>query len=301
MSLEFELYDDKRRRMRRLSFLKGSAVTIIFIVIAMFVWNKDIVPSPHIAMFKVVGEIYDDSNRDRILNEIAENENVFGVIIKINSPGGSVVGAEALYESLMTISKKKPVVVSIGEIGASAAYLVALAGDKIFARGNSLVGSVGVIVQYPDLSKLAEFLGVSMQVIKSGEVKGGVNFIGPSNVRAIENQESLVNDSFVWFQNLVSERRNLSGRDLEKISDGQLFTGRMALDLGLIDAIGSSEQAIKYFQTKGTKFEGLSVKDWSYEQNQSGFWKTFLGLDTSILGTNKIKFLQSPMLFSIVS
>ena len=111
----------------------------------------------------------------------------------------------------------------------------------------------------------------------------------------------MVNDSFVWFKNLVSERRNLSGWDLEKFIDGQLFTGRMALDLGLIDAIGSSEQAIKYFQTKGTKFEGLSVKDWSYEQNQSGFWKTFLGLDTSILGTNKIKFLQSPMLFSIVS
>ena len=301
MSLEFELYEEKRRKMRRFSFLKGSAVTIIFIVVAMFIWNEDIVPSPHIAMFKVVGEIYDDSNRDRILNEIAENENVVGVIVKINSPGGSVVGAEALYESLTSISKKKPVVVSIGEIGASAAYLVALAGDKIFARGNSLVGSVGVIVQYPDLSKLAEFLGVSMQVIKSGEVKGGVNIIGPSNARAIKNQESLVNDSFVWFKNLVSERRKLSGIDLEKISDGQLFTGRMALDLGLIDAIGSTEQAIKYFQTRGKKFQGISVRDWSEEQSQSMFWKTFLGLDTSILGTNKIKFLQSPMLFSIVS
>ena len=301
MSLEFELYEEKRRTMRRFSFLKGSLVTIIITVIAMVIWNKDLVPSPHIAMFKVVGEIYDDSNRDRILNEIAENKNVYGLLVKINSPGGTVVGAEALYESLMTISKKKPVVVSIGEIGASAAYLVALAGDKIFARGNSLVGSVGVIVQYPDLSKLAEFMGVSMQVIKSGEVKGGVNLLGPSNTRAIENQESLVNDSFIWFKNLVSKRRNLSVIDLEKISDGQLFTGRMALDLGLIDAIGSSEQAMKYFQTRGTEFQGLRVKDWSEEQGQSGFWKTFLGLDTSILGINKLNFVQSPMLFSIVS
>ena len=72
MSLEFELYEEKRRKMRRFSFLKGSLVTIIIIVIAMVIWNKDLVPSPHIAMFEVVGEIYDDSNRDRILNEIAE-------------------------------------------------------------------------------------------------------------------------------------------------------------------------------------------------------------------------------------
>ena len=301
MSLEFELYEEKRRKMRRLSFLKGSIVTIILIFVAMLIWSRDLMPSPHIAMFQVIGEIYDDPNRDQILSQLAENENVYGVIVKINSPGGTVVGAEALYDSLSIISQKKPVVVSIGEVGASAAYLVALAGDKIFARGNSLVGSIGVIVQYPDLSKLAEFLGISMQVIKSGEVKGGVNFLGSSNEKAIENQESLVNDSYVWFKNLVSERRKLKGTELDKVTDGQLFTGRMALDLGLIDAIGSSDQAIRYFQTKGTKFKGLSVKDWSEELTPSSFWKTFLGDDNPVLRLNKIKFLQSPMLFSIVS
>ncbi len=302
MSLEFELYEEKRRKMRRFSFLKGSLVTIIVMgIVALFLWNRDLVPSPHIAMFQVTGEIYDDPNRDQILNEMAENENVYGVILKINSPGGTVVGAEALYESLMKISQKKPLVVSIGEVGASAAYLVALAGDKIFARGNSLVGSIGVIVKYPDLSKLAEFLGVSMQVIKSGEAKGGVNFLGPSNERTIKNQESLVNDSFVWFKNLVSERRKLKGIDLERVSDGKLFTGRMALEMGLIDAIGSFDKAITYIETKGIKFQGLSIRDWSLEQNPTAFWKAFFSSDNAILNLNKIKILQSPMLFSIVS
>ena len=301
MTLEFELYEEKRRKMRRLSFLKGIFVTLITIAIVVLFWNRTLVSYPHIAMYQVFGEIYDDPERDIILSEIEEDEDVYGLIVKINSPGGTVVGAEALYESLKGISEKKPVVVSIGEVGASAAYLAALAGDKIFARGNSLVGSIGVIVQYPNLSKLAEFLGVSMQVIKSGEAKGGINPLEPLNDDIIKNQELLVKDSFVWFKNLVSERRTLNGKDLDKVSGGQLFTGRMALELGLIDAIGSSAKAIKYFQTQGQIFEDMRVRDWSLERKSNTFWKNFFGFDPHISGINRINFFQSPMLFSIAS
>ena len=173
MSLEFELYEEKRRKMRRFSFLKGVLTTLIVGSIVIAFWNREFVSKPHIAMYQVFGEIYDNPERDAILSEIASDEDVYGLILKINSPGGSVVGAEALYESVKKVSDKKHVVVSIDEVGASAAYLASLAGNKIFARGNSLVGSIGVIVQYPDLSELAEILGISMQVIKSGEVKGG--------------------------------------------------------------------------------------------------------------------------------
>ena len=113
MSLEFELYEEKRRKLRRLSFFKGSLVTLIIIIIAGVIWNKDIFPYPHIAIFQVSGEIYDDSERDTVLNEIAVDHDVYGLIVKINSPGGTVVGAEALYESLRLIGEKKPVVVII--------------------------------------------------------------------------------------------------------------------------------------------------------------------------------------------
>ena len=299
MSLEFELYEEKRRKMRRFSFFKGVITSLIVGAIILAFWNRDIVSYPHIAMYQVFGEIYDNPERDSILSEIAADEDVYGLILKINSPGGTVVGAEALYESLTKIRDKKLVVISIGEVGASAAYLAALAGDKIFARGNSLVGSIGVIVQYPDLSKLAEFLGVSMQVVKSGEVKGGINFLEPLNKNVIANQELLVNDSFVWFKELVSQRRKLRGKELDEVSRGQLFTGRMALELGLIDEIGSSDQVLKYFRNQGQEFKDIKVKDWSFQQKSDSVWNTIFGFGSPFSGSNKIKLIQSPMLFSI--
>ncbi len=301
MSLEFELYEEKRRKGRRLSFFKGASVTLLIGAITLFIWNRDIVSYPHIAMYQVLGEIYDDSDRDLILSKIAADENVHGLIVKINSPGGTVVGAEALYQSLQNVSKVKPVVVSIGEVGASAAYLAALAGDKIFARGNSLVGSIGVIVQYPDLSRLADIMGISVKVVRSGEAKGGTNLLQPINEKVIKNQELLVNDSFVWFKNLVSERRNLTGSALDKVSKGELFTGRMALKLGLVDSIGSPEQALEYLINQGPIFKDLGVKDWSLEKQSNSFWNDIISFGRDLSVRSKLKFLQSPRLFSIVS
>ena len=299
MSLEFELYEEKRRKIRRSSFLKGSLVTLLVVAISLFFWNKSIVSYPHIAMYQVFGEIYDDPERDQVLAEMAMDDDVYGVIVQINSPGGTVVGAEALYESLQNIRRNKPVIISIGEVGASAAYIAALAGDKIYARGNSLVGSIGVVVQYPDLSELAEFLGVSMQVIKSGEAKAA-NFLEPLNDTLIKNQELLVNDSFTWFKELVSERRDLQGLELERVSKGQLFTGRMALDLGLIDSIGSLDDALEYFQKIGSEFKDINVISWSQKQKSSPIWEMFLGLNNFGVVRNKIKLIQSPVLLSIV-
>jgi protease-4 len=249
----------------------------------------------------VIGEIYDDPQRDAILNNIAENDHVYGLIVKINSPGGSVVGAEALYQSLRKVEARKPVVVLIGEVGASAAYIAALAGDVIYARGNSLVGSIGVIVQYPDLSQLAKNLGISLTVIKSSEAKGGANFLKPMDKKLLQNQELLVRDSFIWFKQLVSDRRALVGKDLENVSQGELFTGRMALELNLIDSIGSLDQAIEYLQSQDKKFDDIEIKDWNQNENPKSLWNALFGLSNLNYFRNKIKFMQTPMLFSIVS
>ena len=301
MSLEQELYEEKRRKMRLFSFLKGCVITLVIVAIGLIFWNKDFMPSPHVASYEVIGEIYDDPKRDTILNDIAENDNVYGLILKINSPGGSVVGAEALYHSLRKVEARKPVVVLIGEVGASAAYIAALAGDVIYARGNSLVGSIGVIVQYPDLSQLAKNLGISLKVIKSSEAKGGPNFLKPMDKKSLKNQELLVHDSFVWFKQLVSDRRGLDGEDLENVSQGELFTGRMALELNLIDSIGSQDQAIEYLESQDTKFNNIEIKDWNPSENPKSLWNTLFGSSNLNFFRNKIKFMQTPMLFSIVS
>ena len=301
MSLEQELYEEKRRKLRRSSFFKGCLITAAIIAIGLVFWNKDFMSSPHIASYQVIGEIYDDPQRDAILSNIAENDHVYGLIVKINSPGGSVVGAEALYHSLRKVEARKPVVVLIGEVGASAAYIAALAGDVIYARGNSLIGSIGVIVQYPDLSQLAKNLGISLTVIKSSEAKGGVNFLKPMDKKLLQNQELLVRDSFIWFKQLVSDRRTLVGKDLENVSQGELFTGRMALELNLIDSIGSLDQAIEYLQSQGKKFDDIEIKDWNQNENPKSFWNALFGLSNLKYLRNKIKFMQTPMLFSIVS
>ena len=301
MTLELELYEEKRRKLRRSSFIKGCVVTAIIIAIGLGFWNRDFVSYPHIASYRLVGDIYDDPKRDTIFEDIAANENVYGLILKINSPGGSVVGAESLYHSLTKVKDKKPVVVLIGEVGASAAYIAALAGDKIFSRGNSLVGSIGVIFQYPDLSELADSLGISLKVIKSSDAKGGPNFLTSMNEKSLKNHKALVNDSFIWFKSLVSSRRNIVGADLENVSQGELYTGRMALKLGLIDAIGSKDHAIEYFNSQGTKFNNIEIKDWTLTENPRSFWNKIFGLSNLSYFHNKIKFMRTPTLFSIAS
>jgi protease-4 len=271
------------------------------ITILLMLWDLDFMPSPHVASYQLEGEIYDDSTRDSVLNDIAKNENVYGLILKINSPGGSVVGAEALYHSLRKVEEKKPVVVLIGEVGASAAYVAALAGDIIFARENSLVGSIGVIVQYPDLSQLAETLGISLQVIKSSEAKGGPNLFKPMDKKSLDNHKVLVDDSFTWFKRLVSDRREIIGAELLRVSQGELYTGKTALELDLIDGIGAEDQAMEYLRSQGTKFYDLEIKDWSSTESQTSFWSSFLGLSNLTYLRNKIKSVQMPMLFSIAS
>lgn len=301
MSLELELYEEKRRKLRRHSFIKGCVITAVIIASGLIFWNRDFMSSPHIASYQIIGEIYDDPERDSVFNEIAENKNVYGLILKINSPGGSVVGAEALYNTLRKVEKNKPVVVLIGEVGASAAYIAALAGDIIFARGNSLVGSIGVIVQFPDLSKLAETLGIKLKVIKSSEAKGGPSLLKPMEKQSLKNHEMLVNDSFLWFKRLVSERREIMGDDLKNVSQGELYTGRMALELGLIDAIGAQDEAIEYFHSQGKEFDNLAIKDWSPSENPKSFWNMVLGMSNLNRLRNKIKFGEMPILFSIAS
>jgi protease-4 len=146
---------------------------------------------------------------------------------------------------------------------------------------------------------MADFLGISMEVIKSGDAKGGPSFLKPMEKKMLRNQERLVADSFGWFKGLVGQRRKLVGQDLNKVTEGELYTGRMALELGLIDGIGAQRQALIYLQTKGKKFQNIQVKDWSLDESLEPFWSNFFGLSYLYSLGRKIKLLQQPMLFSI--
>jgi protease-4 len=304
MSIDWEIYEERRRKNRRSGFWRGvlsSFIVFLVLILVYSFYNNEDYSSEHIAIYDLNGVIYDDSDRDKVLKEISENENVFGLIVRINSPGGTVVGAESLYESLRAVSKQKPVVITMGEIAASAGYLAAIAGDFIIARGNSLTGSIGVIVQFPNFAKLAKNLGISLEEIKSAESKGGPNPFDELSPNVRKFQENLVDDSYTWFKSLVSERRGLSLAELSEVSKGQLFTGRMALSLGLIDAIGGINEAILYFESKGTQFKDLEIKNWTRTDESTPFWTRFLGIANVVSSINQLFSFSGPALFSIVS
>ena len=200
-----------------------------------FLWNSTNLSSnfSHIARININGIIFDNSEIVEIIDNLANNDNVKSVLVKINSPGGTVVGSESLYVAINSLSQKKPVISLMGEIATSGGYIVALASNYILARQNTLTGSIGVIVESQNFSELSEKIGVRTDTTKSGKIKGGQNPLSPLDPLVKINNQKLVNYSFDWFISIIKKNRNINQSVLELVSDGRTLTGGMALDLGL--------------------------------------------------------------------
>jgi len=194
--------------------------------------------------------------RLKVLADLAEDDHVKAVIIAINSPGGTTAGGEELYEGLTALRAKKPVVAVIKELGASAAYMTAIATDRIFARRLSIVGSIGVLYQNVDAGKLLDTIGVNMEKVATGPLKAEPDFTGPIKPEVRASLESLVGDSFDWFVDIVSERRGLTRPQTLALADGRIVTGRQGVDAKLIDAIGGEAEAIAWLESE----KGLAAK-----------------------------------------
>ena len=162
---------------------------------------------------------------------------------------------------------KKPVVAEVNTLAASGAYIAALGADHIVAYGNSLVGSIGVLFQYPNFSDLLDKIGVKVEEVKSSPLKAAPNGFEPTSDAARAALASLVGDSFTWFKTLVQQRRNMSDQELAVVSDGRVFTGRQGLPLKLIDEIGTEADAIAWLENSRGVAKGLPVRD--YKPNRS--------------------------------
>ena len=163
--------------------------------------------------------------------------------------------------------KAKPVAAVFGTVAASAAYLGGIATDYIVARGNTITGSVGVIFQWAEVSDLLSKLGVKVDEIRSGPLKAEPSPFTPASEEARRLSEELVKESQVWFVDLVSERRKDVAPHLDEIKTGRIYTGREALKIGLIDAIGDEQTAIKWFTDMKKVESGLKVQDWKPESS----------------------------------
>jgi protease IV len=266
MTLASEYMIDRRRLRRKLSFWRvaaiGAALAAALALTLKFSGLDTIEKSaPHIARFSIEGLITGDKDTIELLKSIGESK-ASAVLLAINSPGGTTTGAEKLYLELRKLAEKKPVVVVAGDMAASGAYIAALASDEIFCRGNSIVGSIGVLFEYPNFYKALDTLGIKVEAIKSSPLKAAPNGLEPTSDAAKEAINALVVDSFDWFKGLVKERRHLDSAELAKVADGRIFTGRQALPLKLVDAIGGETEAVAWLEANKGVAKKLPILDW---------------------------------------
>ncbi|MFO1104916.1 MAG: signal peptide peptidase SppA [Amaricoccus sp.] len=301
-ALERDFYEERRRRWRRSAFWRGFLVAVVIAgAIALFAASGE---APHlgeqVARVEVDGMILDDLKRDALMRDIAEAGNVKAVILRINSPGGSTAGSEALFASIREIAEKKPVVAVLSELAASGGYVAAIAADHIVARGNTLTGSIGVILEYPNVTALMAKLGVAYETVRSSELKAEPSPFRPTNPAARAIDQAMIDDSFAWFRGLVGERRHLEGGALDAVATGAVFTGREALANGLVDEIGGEPEAVAWLESRQAGLEALPVRDWQVEREES-FLGSVLGLSKAsggILG--EISARVAPKLYSIM-
>ncbi|MET0440331.1 MAG: signal peptide peptidase SppA [Devosia sp.] len=212
-----------------------------------------------IARITIDGTISTNAARQKMFEELIEDENVKAVIVAINSPGGTTAGGEELYESLRLLSAEKPTVSVINELGASAAYMTAIGTDHIFARRLSIVGSIGVLYQHVNAGKLLDTIGIDLDKVASGPLKAEPDFDEPLEGAPRASLAALVEDSFVWFVDIVAERRNLARPTALALADGRIVTGRVALENGLIDALGGEIEAIAWLESEKSVAKDLPV------------------------------------------
>ncbi len=199
-----------------------------------------------VALIKVEGVIITPERVVDEVNDYAEDSSIKAIVLRIDSPGGGVVASQEIYNALMNARKDgKKIVASMGSVAASGGYYIAAAADKIVANPGTLTGSIGVKMEYPNLEKLLEKIGVKEIVVKSGEYKD----VG-SPFRNISEQErkllqNVIDDVQSQFVEAVAKGRSMNIADVRAIADGRIFTGRQALDLKLVDQMGDLTASIQ--------------------------------------------------------
>jgi len=276
MSMTTEQIVDRRRMRRRLGFwrLIGIVALIGVVVLGAIAFaGRDAFPGlerDQIARVTIEGFIGDDRRRLRLLDEIIESDAVKAVVVNIDSTGGSTAGGEALYEKLKEVAEAKPTTATIASVGASAAYMAAIATDRIYARRTSITGSIGVLFQYPKLDELLDNWGVGVETIKSSPLKASPSPFEETTPAARAVIAALVRDSYDWFVDIVAEERGMERSEALRLADGRIYSGSQALEVSLIDAIGGEDAAIAWLGEEHDIDTDLPVTDWKVRDDADG-------------------------------
>lgn len=276
MVADAEMIADRRRLRRKLTLWRVLAFAAILIAVV----TGGLVATrggsglseqrPQIARISVSGIITGDQRMADLFRRVGDSKSVAGVVVSISSPGGTTTGSEELFRNIRAMAEKKPTVAFVDGLAASGGYITAMAADRIVARETSLVGSIGVLFQYPDVSKLLGTIGVSVEEVKSSPLKAEPSGFRPTPPEARAALQSVVNDTYAWFKDLVKTRRQMSDAEVVAVSDGRVFSARQGLPMKLVDQLGSERDAIIWLETERNVARNLPVRDWKPASN-SGF------------------------------
>ena len=252
----------KRRLRRRLTFWRVAAI-IGFAGVALTLASRyeNGGFSDYIGRLEVSGIILNDTDRDEALRETVKQKALKALIVEIESPGGTFVGGEVLFKGLREVSKHKPVVAILGSMATSAAYMVALGSDRVYARNGTITGSIGVIMQTADIRELLGKIGIKPETIKSGPLKSQPNPVELFTPAARESTEEVINDLFYLFVDMVGQRRRMARDSVISVADGRVFSGRQALANGLIDEIGGIAEARRWLADNYQIGRDIPLKD----------------------------------------
>jgi len=266
MSLDADAIVDRRRMRRKLTFWRVSAVLIalaaLVAVAVVVVPRSRLIPAgDYIARVKIQGLIRDNQERVEALDRLGKSS-AKAVIVHIDSPGGTTAGSEQLYDALHALQGKKPMVVVVDGLAASGAYIAALASDHIIAHDTSLVGSIGVLFQFPNFTEVLKTIGVKVESIKSSPLKAAPNGFEPTSPEARAAIEAIVLDSYAWFKGLVKDRRKMDDAQLAAVDDGRVFTGRQGVGLRLVDSLGNEKTAQAWLEKEKKVPANIPVRDY---------------------------------------
>jgi protease-4 len=198
-----------------------------------------------VGLVNIKGVIVDSRETVKQLEEMAMDPGIKGIIIRINSPGGAVAPSQEIYAEIKRITKIKPVYSSLGTVAASGGYYVACGSQRIYANPGTLTGSIGVIMQFTNWKKVLDKIGVGNEVIKSGTHKDIGSPLRPMTPEEKILLQEMINDVYNQFVVAVTESRDIPLDKLLSLADGRVFSGRQAFEYGLVDKLGSLQQAIR--------------------------------------------------------
>ncbi len=282
MSLDAESVIERRRLKRRVSVYRIAAVVLGLLFLGS--WFLGDLPMsgsgdilPHVARITISGVITNDRKVLDLIDRVGKADQVRAVILEINSPGGTTTGGEAMYNAILRLSEKKPVVAICGTLATSTAYLTALATDRIFVYGNTITGSVGVIFQWANVTELLKTLGIEVEEVKSGPLKAVPSPFEPTDERARAVTEEMVKEAMGWFVGLVEARRKIEPETIPGLTEGRIYSGRQAVEYKLVDQIGDERAALDWLAKERGMAANLKVRQWRPREETTGLLGVLFG------------------------